>query len=208
MIFTGSKKLEQRDRRYWREMLRRSLFRKVGYLSERDTERLIIEPVKDQVVYGRGMVRAICRLTAGQPFYTQVICQNIVDYLNEEKRNFILRSDLQAIIAEIVDNPLPQMIYFWEGLSDDEKLVLSLLAEILPDHQGKATAAKLARVILRNEYPVTLSENSIRLTLEELYRSEILTKDDEAFAYRIDLKRHWIKRSHSIWQVVREVKTL
>lgn len=208
-IFTGSKKIEQRDRRYWREMLRRSLFRKVGYLSQRDTLRLTTEPVRDQVVYGRGVVQRIYRLTAGQPFYTQVICQNVIDYLNEHKRHFIVRSDLKHIIGEIVDNPLPQMIYFWEGLSDDEKLVLSLLAEVISDDSQFATAARLARVIVRNDYPVTLSENTIRLTLEELFRSEILIKEgNEDFAYRIDLMRYWIKRSHSIWQVVREVKTL
>src|SRR5207302_2920708 len=43
LIFTGSRRLEERDRKYWRELLRRSLFRKVGFLSEKDTVRLITE---------------------------------------------------------------------------------------------------------------------------------------------------------------------
>src|SRR4029078_6751985 len=83
LIFTGSRRLEERDRKYWRDLLRRSLFRKVGFLSENDTTRLISEPVAERVVYGRGVMEVIYRLTAGQPFYTQVICQNTVDYLNE-----------------------------------------------------------------------------------------------------------------------------
>ena len=45
LIFTGSRRLEERDKKYWRELLRRSLFRKVGFLSEKDTVRLITEPV-------------------------------------------------------------------------------------------------------------------------------------------------------------------
>ena len=36
LIFTGSRRLEERDKKYWRELLRRSLFRKVGFLSEND----------------------------------------------------------------------------------------------------------------------------------------------------------------------------
>jgi ligand-binding sensor domain-containing protein/AAA+ ATPase superfamily predicted ATPase len=209
MIFTGSRKLEERDKRYWREMLRRSLFRKISFLTEGDAARLVIEPVRDSVVYGRGMVAEIIRLTAGQPFYTQVICQNIVDFLNEHERNYVLRADLKVIIEEIVNNPLPQMIYFWEGLGDDEKLVLSLIAEAEADADDFVTAPHLLHVIAENAYPVTLSETTIRLTLEELFRNEILLKrGDDAFAYRIDLIRYWIKRSHSIWQVVREVKTL
>ena len=68
LIFTGSRRLEERDKKYWRELLRRSLFRKVGFLSEKDAARLISEPVAGRVVYGRGVADVIYRLTAGQPF--------------------------------------------------------------------------------------------------------------------------------------------
>ncbi len=207
-IFTGSRRLEDRDRRFWRELLRRSLFRKVSYLTPNDTRRLITEPVKDCVVYGRGVVEALVRLTAGQPFYTQVLCQNIVDFLNEQKRHYVLRSDVVAIVEEVVNHPLPQMMYFWEGLSDDEKLVLALMADVLLNEGDAATAKRLAVRIVEAHYPVTLSETTIRLTLEELFRREVLGKTgDETFVYRIDLLRHWIRRSHSVWQVVSEVRS-
>ncbi len=209
LMFTGSRRLEERDKKYWRELLRRSLFRKVGFLSEKDTVRLITEPVADRVVYGRGVVDAIYRLTAGQPFYTQVICQNTVDYLNEHEQNWVTAADLKQVIAEIVDNPLPQMIYTWDALSDDEKLVLSLLAETLADGDAFATAGALRASVKLNEYPVHLSENTIRLTLEEMFRRELLEKDaTDGFRFKIDLFRLWIRRSHSIWQVVKEVRTL
>jgi AAA+ ATPase superfamily predicted ATPase len=209
LIFTGSRRLEERDRKYWRELLRRSLFRKVGFLSERDAVRLITEPVAGRVVYGRGVVEAIYRLTAGQPFYTQVICQNVVDYMNERKHNWMTLADLERVVVYIVDNPLPQMIYTWDGLSDDEKLVLSLLGEQLTDGSRFSTAPQLRMAVRTNEYPVHLSENTIRLTLEEMFRRELLEKNSEdGFRFRVDLLRPWIRRSHSIWQVVKEVRTL
>jgi ligand-binding sensor domain-containing protein/AAA+ ATPase superfamily predicted ATPase len=208
-IFTGSRRLEERDKKYWRDLLRRSLFRKVGFLSGKDTLRLIIDPVENRVVYGRGAVEAICRLTAGQPFYTQVTCQNIVDYMNEHEQNWITLADLQHVTADIVDNPLPQMIYTWDALSDDEKLVMSLLADVLTDSQGFATAYDLRTFVRANEYPVNLSETTIRMTLEEMFRRELLDKNaSEGFRIKIDLLRLWIRRSHSIWQVVKEVRTL
>jgi len=209
LIFTGSRRLEERDKKYWRELLRRSLFRKVGFLSENDTRRLIAEPVADRVVYGRGVADVIYRLTAGQPFYTQVICQNTVDYLNENEQNWVTLADLTHVIQEIIDNPLPQMIYSWDGLSDDEKLVLSLLAEVLPDGNEYAAAADLRAALKTNEYPVNLSETTIRLTLEEMFRRELLEKDAaDGFRFKMDLFRLWVRRSHSIWQVVKEVRTL
>ncbi|HVF90313.1 MAG TPA: two-component regulator propeller domain-containing protein [Blastocatellia bacterium] len=209
LIFTGSRRLEERDKKYWRELLRRSLFRKVGFLSEKDSYRLMTEPVAGRIVYGRGVTTEIYRLTAGQPFYTQVICQNTVDYLNEHRQNWVTMADLKHVIADIIDNPLPQMIYAWDGLSDDEKLVASLLAEALADGHAHAMAFELRAAVKANEYPVNLSEHTIRLTLEEMYRRELLDKDaDGGFRFKIDLFRSWIRRSHSIWQVVKEVRTL
>jgi ligand-binding sensor domain-containing protein len=209
LIFTGSRRLEERDKKYWRELLRRSLFRKVGFLSEKDTVRLVVEPVTGQVVYGKGVAELIYRLTAGQAFYTQVICQNTVDYLNETRRNWVVVADLKHIIDDILDNPLPQMIYAWDGLSDDEKIALSLLAESLPDGSLFATAAQLRGSVDLNDYPVHLSENTIRLTLEEMFRREMLDKDAiDGFKLKMDLFRLWVRRSHSIWQVVNEVRTL
>jgi len=209
LIFTGSRRLEERDRKYWRELLRRSLFRKVGFLSEGDTARLITEPVEGRVVYGRGVLDVVYRLTAGQAFYTQVICQNVVDYMNEHQQNWVTVADLGRVITDIVDNPLPQMIYAWDALSDDEKLALSLLGEVLADGSAYATAAELRASVQANDYPVNLSENTIRLTLEEMFRRELLEKDSaDGFRFKIDLLRLWIRRSHSIWQVVKEVRTL
>jgi hypothetical protein len=205
-VFTGSRRLEERDRRYWREILRRSFFRKVSFLSPNDAQRLVTEPVDGRVVYGRTVVDRIVRLTAGQPFYTQVVCQNVVDFLNEHEQNALGSRDLDRVVAEIVDHPLPQMIYSWEALSPDEKVVLSLLAESLAgDGSTWVSAADLAALVDRIDAPVDLSENTIHLTLEELFRSEILEKNAfEEYRFRIDLLSLWIRRSHSIWQVVKE----
>ena len=207
-IFTGSRRLEERDKRYWGKMLSRAIYRKVSYLSEDDTRRLIIEPVRDRVVYHRNVMDAIVRLTSGQPFYTQVICQNLVDYLNENEKNLMLSSDLKQIVEEIFDHPLPQMIYFWDSLNDDEKITLSLLGEALGDSMSYASTKDLMRIIRRNNYPVNLSEDTVHLTLEELFRTEVLLKSfDDSYRFRVGLFRAWIRRSHSIWQVVKGVKT-
>ncbi|HEU4387790.1 MAG TPA: hypothetical protein VFV34_08340, partial [Blastocatellia bacterium] len=208
LIFTGSRRLEERDKKYWRELLRRSLFRKVGFLTYNDTARLIAEPVQGRVVYGRGMIDRVYRLTAGQAFYTQVICQNSVDHMNEHRQNWITLRDLEKVIGDILDNPLPQMIYTWDGMSDDEKMILSLLAETLVDESSFATAGDLRIAVRSNNYPVNLSENSIRLTLEEVFRREIVDKNSaDGFRFKMDLLRLWVKRAHSIWQVVNEVRT-
>ncbi len=110
------------------------------------------------------------------------------------------------MVDEIVDHPLPQMIYFWDALSADEKVVLSLVANRLDvaSERSWATAADIIGVVEREKAPVDLSENTIHLTLEELFRTDVLEKNPfEAYRFRIDLLRLWIRRSHSIWEVIK-----
>jgi hypothetical protein len=79
----------------------------------------------------------------------------------------------------------------------------------LPGGHTYATAYDLRTAVRANEYPVNLSETTIRLTLEEMFRRELLDKNSsDGFRVKIDLFRLWIRRSHSIWQVVKEVRTL
>jgi len=126
-IFTGSTNLENRKEEFWKILLSKSIYRKISYLSRNDTCRLIADPLHEYIEYPEDILFMIYRLTGGQPFYTQVICQNLVDILMEEERNDPASDDLKRVIKDIVANPLPQMIYSWNNLSDWTRLILSAL---------------------------------------------------------------------------------
>jgi AAA+ ATPase superfamily predicted ATPase len=208
-IFTGSRNLEERSTFHWRLMMGKSLYRKISYLTRADTERLIRNPVQGLVDYDAAAVSTIYRLTSGQPFYTQVICQNLVDHLNELRRRTVGPKDVLTIVDAIVDNPLPQMIYFWDSLPVDEKIALSLLAETLRDESAWESADGLLANV--RDKGVTLDTELVTLNaaLERLFEKELLAKSgDRTFQYRVDLLRHWIRRTHSIWQVVKETRSV
>ena len=94
VIFTGSRHLDGRNTDYWSILIGKSLYKRISFLSESDAIRLITEPVADRVTYPRGIPEHIVRLTAGQPFYTQVVCQNMMDRLNEVERNRVRQEDV------------------------------------------------------------------------------------------------------------------
>ncbi|MCH8874723.1 hypothetical protein IH824_18510, partial [candidate division KSB1 bacterium] len=204
-ILTGSTRLDDRESKYWSIMLPKSLYRNVSFLSERDTLRLITEPVPDYVSYEDDALDAIRRLTAGQPFYTQVVCQNIVDHLNDEEKNHVDKQDLKVIADEIMENPLPQMIYFWNSLSNNKKLVLSLLAELLKDENTSVEAKQIEKRSKKRELGINASVQAINTTLESLFHSQFVNKTDDGYSFKMDLFRGWIKRDHSIWSVIKDV---
>ncbi len=208
MIFTGSQYLEQRRREYWK-ILGKSIYKTVSYLERDDAVSLIRQPVEGRASYDDGAVEAIIRLTAGQPFYTQAICQGLVDQLNDRQTRQVEAPLVAEIVDALINNPLPQMIFLWDGLEPDDKLVLALLAETLEGPDAFAGVDALIKRIKKRDYPIDLDRPRIATALEKLFKSEMLLRDDRAtepvYAFRMDLWRRWIARQHSVWQAMREL---
>ena len=173
-IFTGSTNLENRKVSFWKSLLGKSIYRKISYLSVNDTLRLITEPLKDYIEYPEEVKKSIYRLTGGQPFYTQVTCQNIVDHLIEERRNNPAIKDLESIVKDIIDNPLPQMIYSWNSLSEGNKLILSSLGGFLADPQDQAEAPRVCSFLRKNKIILPFKKERIYVLLEDAYHQEFL----------------------------------
>ncbi len=207
IVMTGSDRLEQRQGDHWGALFAKSLYRNVSYLTKEDTARLITEPVNGKLTYSKSVLKKIYRLTAGQPFYTQVVCQNMVDYANEHEVNTIDDKIYDIVVADILENPLPQMIYFWNSLSNNKKLILALLAEVLEDEHDAVHPDFIRKTSRRQEaeFGFHASLQSIITTLEGLFQDEVVRKEDDIYAFQVDLFRLWIKRDHSIWRVMKEV---
>jgi hypothetical protein len=207
MIFTGSQHLEQRRRDYW-NVLGKSIFKQVSFLERDDALSLIRQPVEGRVDYDDAAVESILRLAAGQPFYTQAICQSLVDHLNERQTRHAEVERVHEVVDGIVNNPLPQMIFLWDGLERLDKLVLALLAECLADGTSHCGVDDVMRLAKRRRYPLEIDLAAVATTLEKLFKGEMLLRDDReskaAYAFRMDLWRLWIRRQHSVWQVLRE----
>jgi AAA+ ATPase superfamily predicted ATPase len=207
VIFTGSDQLESRNPFYWNAFLGKALHRRISFLSRRDTLRLVTEPLHGTVFYRTGVPEAIYELTAGQPFYTQVLCQTIIDYLNEKRQYDVADAEIQEAIEEIIHNPLPQMIFTWGSLSDMEKISLSIIAEKNKEVVAPCSADDIRSFVTREKTGYRLHRSKLNETLERLFHQDILKKEAEEarYSFRMDLWRQWMARMHTIWQVLDEI---
>jgi len=203
--FTGSMGLASGEQSEWRRLLGKGDFKEISFLSQRDTLRLAQEPVGDAVEYGEGVLDAIYALTYGHPFYTQLICTNIVDHLNGLQRNRLEQDDLDDVVRTIVANPPPQLVYDWDQFTDQQQLVLSLLSETTQEAHRPVPVEDLVDAIDQNSYPVDLSGESMHMLLDELDERQVVDRsDDGAYHFLVDLIRLWVRRSRSIWRLVEE----
>ena len=209
VVFTGSDRLDERTAPYWSGFLTKALYRGVSYLSKRDTLRLILEPVAGTVRYEEDVPERIWTLTAGQAFYTQVYCQALVDHLNERREYDVSSEDLEQVTNEIVENPLPQMIFSWNSMLPMEKIALSVIGELSKEEVKPISAKDVTAFAGKEKIGYDIDPSKLNEVLEKLFHHDLLDKDGSgaAYTFKMDLWRRWIGRMHSIWQVVDEIGT-
>jgi len=205
-VFTGSKKLELRDQNLWGgELLQKAVSRKISFLTKDDTARLITRPLAGKITFAPEVIAQIYTLTAGQPFYTQLICQNLVYRLNEIKKYDVNSADLHTVVENIIENPPPQMIFNWGEHSAERKLVLSLLAEFSEAPGDFLSAHDIRRGIKRHKLELVVSSALLNSVLADLFQDEYVLQKDHKYGFRLDLFRRWIRHDHNIWQVKKEI---
>jgi AAA+ ATPase superfamily predicted ATPase len=208
MVFTGSDRLEERDERVWGRFLQKGEHQRISFLSRNDAFRLINDPLQDVIEYEEGVPEKIWELTSGQPFYTQVFCQALVDHLNEVREYRIEMDDLRDVVEQVIENPLPQMIFAWNSLSNLEKIGTSIIGELYGANGEPVTADEILSFAKNEKIGYQIDPNGLREALEKLFTHDMLTKDasGEGYAFKMGLWQRWIDRMHSIWQVIDEVK--
>jgi hypothetical protein len=206
-VFTGSDHLEERNRDYWSLFLSKARQKRISFLHHRDTIRLITEPLAGEVEYEEGVPEKIAALTAGQPFYTQVLCRSIVDRLNDERKRVVSAGDVQSVVDEVVENPLPQMIFHWNALADIDKLALSIIAELNKTEVKPVSASDITEFARKERIGYEFDAGALNKSLETLFHGDLIIKEttEDKYSFKMGLWRRWVSRMHSVWQVVDEL---
>lgn len=203
-VFTGSRSLEESDA--WTELLQRSIYRRISFLHRRDAEQLICTPLQGKAFFTGNLVHELLRFTSGHPFFTQLLCQSVVEVLNERRTNLVDRKIAEESVQRILDNPPPQLFYQWATLTEVEKLMLSALATVLKGPNAYASADRVARLIasLPQARQENIDSTRIRMHFEELRHRSLLDRDQTRYRFTMDLLRLWIQSEHNIWKVLKE----
>lgn len=205
-VFTGSQPMQPHSP--WKALLSRSAYREVSFLARPDAEALVRTPLRGKVVFQAGIAGQIWRLCRGHPFFTQLICQTLVDVLNEKGNRHADRRSLEETVNRVLENPPPQLLYQWANFSSDEKLALSALATLLRGPRAFAPPQRSERLFrsLPRDVSQSLDGTRIRMLFESLREDSVLERDQTRYRFRMDLLRLWVRSERNIWNVLNEVR--
>lgn len=174
---------------------------RVSYLKYEDAVHLIDEPIRiggknGESRYREKAIDRIVDLTAGSPFYIQIICSRLVEYMNRKRARLVTEADVEQVKSELIrgTNRLD-----WD---DFDNLVSSGDTEacaISEDDAKKALSIIAANTrtgpCSRNSIVSAASETTapIDAILDDLVKREVLEcEQGQYYRIRIGLFKEWL----------------
>jgi Cdc6-like AAA superfamily ATPase len=172
-------------------------------LDEETIRRAIVEPVKHRLSYDDDAIGEIIRLCGKNLLFQQLICFNIVNHLEKEKRNHCTINDVDQAIKQILKEKIPQLVQAWENnISVKNRLFASALAdENVVEKRGSIYYLK--KSLLDDIFGEEIEKEIDKL---EEY-GYVYEMDERQFArppFIIPFYRKWVKKNHPFIKTVIE----
>ena len=113
-IFVGTRRLEEMSADYWSVLFNIALYERITYLTEEAAIRLITEPVAPDLIYDDLAIDKILRVTAGHPYFVQLVCYALVKRANAERTGYVTISDVNATLDEMLSLGEVHFAYLWQ----------------------------------------------------------------------------------------------
>lgn len=209
IIFCGTHRLEELAADYWNVLFNISLYRQVGFLERGEALRLIQEPVAG---FGLGYddlaLDKMWRVTAGHPYFLQLMCHSLVNRHNRLQKSYMTIADVNAALEEILNAGEAHFIYLWQEASPPERLVLTALSHMMPI-TGHATPGEImdylearGAVLMRPQVEQSLHNLTLRDIIQVVGDGDRLA--GRLYRWRLGLLGLWVEKFKSIRRVIDE----
>jgi len=172
--------------------------KRLTYLSEYDARKLIEEPIWDKERNSsRYIGKAIDRIieyTACSPYYLQMFCARVVDYMNRNKAISVTEADIEEISNTFIEGAesLSEDKFdnlFTAGDADIEAFDINDVKSILIQIAKKSNIGSCSRSDINLENQQTDLVDSI---LEDLKRREVIEQKNSFYKIKVGLFKKWL----------------
>jgi hypothetical protein len=201
-IFSGTHRLEEMSSDYWSILFNIGLYHKISFLERHEAIQLICDPVKESMRYDPLAVEKILEMTAGHPYFVQLICYYLVNHQIKRKQNYVTIEDVNDVLEEVVIAGTPHFQYIWDGMTRVQRILLVSLTKILSS-QGVLTVADIFKYL--KDLHFEINEQRIREILKEFLKREVIEqKSEDCYQFKIELIRIWCDKNKMLYEVMEE----
>lgn len=197
-IFAGTYDITKMGADYWSVLFNTALWKRIELLDWQTFKSLVEDPAKGFFKYDELALQRIWNMTSGHPFFTQLLCRELVTYRNENRLVYLTVQDVENVIEDVIDQLQVHLSYMWDGLSNERKQFLVVVSELL-EQRGFAVLSEIRKSLTGYNISVNLEE-----TLKELKAKAILTEKEGQFEFPIGLIHKWIYATKNLEELTWE----
>jgi ABC-type branched-subunit amino acid transport system substrate-binding protein len=173
-------------------LLRESPYKEISFLDKDSAEELITRPARGVVTYQPNAIEEILSLSAGHPYFTQLICHELFNLARERQIWTINAEDVKTIIDKAIQTGEPGLAWFWDGLYPQAKVVFSAAAEAQHREEQDDQVSYSPKLLLRNYGILT---DSLTQVIKNMADYGFL---NESKRVKIELVRRWLLQKHQL----------
>lgn len=170
---------------------------RVTYLTQGDARRLVDEPIRiggpqGESRYREQAIERILELTAGSPFYIQIVCNRLVEYMNSKHAALVTAADVEHVKNELIAgvNAL--------GLDKFDNLINS--GDTSADAISDEDARKVLKVIADNSRTGLCHRDTIvcethlplDTILNDMVKRDVVERREESYRIQVGLFKEWL----------------
>jgi tetratricopeptide (TPR) repeat protein len=171
---------------------------RISYLADDDARCLIIDPIRivdtNESRYKGDAVNLLLRLTAGSPYYIQIFCNRLVEYMNRKKAIYVTDADIETVKETLIsghnsldDSVFDNLISAGDSSIDDisKEDALSVLRDIA---QGSRIQSHCDRSAINFQ-----TSKPIDQILDNLVGREVIEKQGTSlYKIKVGLFKEWL----------------
>lgn len=207
-VFVGTRRLEQMSSDYWSVLFNIALYERIRYLSRDSAIQLIMEPVAPNLLYDDLALDKIWRVTAGHPYFLQLVCYTLVKRANIEKTGYITISDVNNGLDEMLSLGEVHFAYLWQRSTFAEKALLTAVAH-MTDRDGTFYPEDLVGYL--EPFNIYLSPADVTAALSSLVERDILREitfgATSQYDLQVGLVGLWVAKHKSLSKLQAESVT-
>ncbi len=172
--------------------------KRLTYLSEEDARKLIEEPIwdreRDSSRYIGKAINKIIDYTACSPYYLQMFCARVVDYMNRKKAISVTESDVEEIANSFIEGAecLSKDKFdnlFTAGDADIEAFDLNDVEDVLIQIAKKTNIGSCSREDINIE---NREKKVIDDILNDLVSREVIQQKENFYQIKVGLFKKWL----------------
>ncbi|MDX1687313.1 MAG: AAA family ATPase [Candidatus Promineifilaceae bacterium] len=198
-VFVGTHRLEEMSSDYWSILFNIALYRQIGFLDKEATMKLIQEPVAPHIVYDDLALDKIWRVTAGHPYFLQLVCYTLIKRANSRGTGYVTISDVNAALEEMLRLGEVHFAYIWQRSTHTERALLTAVAHLM-DRDVPFHPADLVQYLEQYGFrlePADVTAGLNRLVERDIMR-EITDEGTTLYELKIGLVGLWAAQNKSL----------